>query len=222
VSAPDLTGKVVVITSGTTGVEPTLARSIAEAGAEVVVVSRPEAIEEAEALVERACAEFGSIDILVNGLAPLGDKRPAEAVEGGKWDDLAPGLTGTLHCCRAAGRYMLARGSGVIVNLSLAIGLHPVQGFAAESVISGATIALTQALAIEWAPRGVRVVGVAIGPLDVIPDIFGDVALRTPLQRRGVPRELGEAVVYLASDDASFVTGETLRLDGGWSAFQMF
>jgi NAD(P)-dependent dehydrogenase (short-subunit alcohol dehydrogenase family) len=64
--------------------------------------------------------------------------------------------------------------------------------------------------------------GVTVGPLDTIPDIFGDVALRTPLQRRGATDELGEAVVYLASDDAAFITAEHIRVDGGWSAFQMF
>jgi NAD(P)-dependent dehydrogenase (short-subunit alcohol dehydrogenase family) len=195
---------------------------MAEAGAEVVVADRPETPPESEAMVEDVLSRFGSLDILVNGLPPLRDKRAAERAGGREWDDLALALTGTFNCCQAAGRHMLANGGGVIVNLSLALGLHPVQGFAAESVISGATFALTEALGIEWAPRGVRVVGVAVGPSDTLPDVFGDVARRTPLQRRGAADEVSEAVLYLASDDASFVTAETLRVDGGWSAFQMF
>jgi NAD(P)-dependent dehydrogenase (short-subunit alcohol dehydrogenase family) len=195
---------------------------MAEAGAEVVVVGDIRVREQADAMVEDVLSEFGSLDILVNGLPPLSDERAAETGGGPEWDDVAQTLTGTFHCCQAAGRHMLSNGSGVIVNLSLALGLHPIQGFAAESVISGATIALTQALGIEWAPRGVRVVGVTVGPLDTIPEIFGDVVLRTPLQRRGTAHELSEAVVYLASDDAAFVTAENLCVDGGWSSFQMF
>jgi NAD(P)-dependent dehydrogenase (short-subunit alcohol dehydrogenase family) len=219
---PDLTGKTVVLTSATSGVGPTLARRMAEAGAEVVAVGDIRAPEEGEAMVQDVVAEFGALDILVNGLPPLSDKRAAETGGGPEWDDLALALSGTFYCCQAAGRHMLANGSGVIVNLSLALGQHPVEGFAAESVIAGATVALTRALGIEWAPRGVRVVGVTVGPIDTIPDIFGDAVLRTPLQRRGSPDELGEAVLYLASDDAAYVTAENLSVDGGWSAFQMF
>jgi NAD(P)-dependent dehydrogenase (short-subunit alcohol dehydrogenase family) len=219
---PDLTGKTVVLTSATTGVGPALARRMTEAGAEVVPVGDIRVRDEAEAMVEDAVGRFGSLDVLVNGLPPFGAERPAETSGGPEWDDAALALAGTFYCCQAAGRHMLANGSGVIVNLSLTLGLHPIEGFAAESVVSGATIALTRALGIEWAPRGVRVVGVTAGPLDTIPDIFGDVVLRTPLQRRGAADELGEAVVFLASDDAAFVTAENLRVDGGWSAFQMF
>jgi 2-deoxy-D-gluconate 3-dehydrogenase len=219
VTPPDLTGKTAVLTSATTGLGPSLARRLTEAGAEVVGVGDIRARDEAEAMVEDVVTRFGSLDVLVNGLPPLSDRRPAET---GEWDDSALALAGTFHCSQAAGRHMLAHGGGVIVNLSLTLGLHPIEGFAAESVVSGATIALTRALGVEWAPRGVRVVGVTVGPLDTIPDIFGDVVLRTPLQRRGAADELGEAVVYLASDDAAFVTAENLRVDGGWSAFQMF
>ena len=221
-SPPDLTGKTVVLTSAATELGPTLAQRLAEAGAAVVVVDNPETTGESEVMVEGVLTRSGSLDILVNGVPALRDKRAAEADGGTEWDELALALTGTFRCCQAAGRQMLANGRGVIVNLCLAIGLHPVQGFAAESVVSGATVALTQALGIEWASRGVRVVGVAIGPVETISDVFGDVALRTPLQRRGAADELSEAVLYLASDDAAFVTAETLRVDGGWSARQMF
>lgn len=219
---PDLTGKVVALTSGAAGLGPALARDIEQAGAEVVNVGDPATAEECDAMVADVCKRFGSLDVLVNGLPPPAGGGRAETREGRDWDDLAAGLTRTYHCCQAAGRHMLDRGGGVVVNLSLALGLHPVQGFAAESVVAGAVIALTQALGVEWAPRGVRVVGVAIGALGAVPGVFGDVAQRTPLQRRGDARELSDAVVYLASDQASFVTAEILRVDGGWSAYQMW
>jgi NAD(P)-dependent dehydrogenase (short-subunit alcohol dehydrogenase family) len=174
-------------------------------------------------LVRDVLDEFGALDVWINGLPPLGERRAAEAVGGPEWEDsVALALTGAFHCCQSAGRHMLPTGSGVIVNLSLAVGLHPVQGFAVDCVISGALIALTQALGVEWAPRGVRVVGVATGPQETVPSIFGDPVLRTPLRRIGTANEVAEAVTYLASEDAGFITAETLFVDGGWRSFQMF
>lgn len=239
-SAPDFTGKTVVITFGTTGLGPAIAQRLAAAGAQVVVAGpggtdaagvgqgrcRPldvRVAEECEAFVRDVLDEFGSLDVWINGLPALNDSQDAETVETHVWDDsLALGLTGAFHCSRAAGRHMLSTGRGVIVNLSLGIGQHPVQGLAVDSVVSGALVTLTKALGIEWAPRGVRVVGVATGPLDIAPDIYGDVAVRTPLRRRGTPAEVAEAVLHLASDDADFITAETLPVDGGWRSYQMF
>jgi NAD(P)-dependent dehydrogenase (short-subunit alcohol dehydrogenase family) len=246
-SPTDLARKTVVITFGATGLGSALVRQMEDAGAQVVVAGGGEAEdadwvsrarwergnrykpfdarvpEQSEALVDEVLREFGALDVWINGLPPPNEKgAPETGKRQGSEASLGFALTGAFNCCQAAGRHMLSTGRGVVVNLSLVIGSRPIQGFVVESVISGGLIALTQALGVEWAPRGVRVVGVAAGPLEGGPNIFGDVSRRTPLRRLGTANEVAEAVMYLASDDASFITAETLAVDGGWCSFQMF
>jgi NAD(P)-dependent dehydrogenase (short-subunit alcohol dehydrogenase family) len=140
-------------------------------------------------------------------------------------------LSGAFYCAQAAGRQMLAQGSGVIVNIASVQGYQYIEGRVANSVSKAGLIMLTEALGIEWAGRGVRVVGVArAGVLtgQVRQEIAeGTASLeayerRTPLHRLGTVEEIAEAVLFLASDEASYITAETLRVDGGWVAYQFF
>jgi NAD(P)-dependent dehydrogenase (short-subunit alcohol dehydrogenase family) len=119
----------------------------------------------------------------------------------------------------------------VIVNIASVTGMLHIEGRAAYSVAKAGVIALTEALGIEWASRGVRVVGVAPGVVltPMVHELFDQGAVdratyeqRTPLRRLGTVEEIAEAVFYLASDEASYITAETMRVDGGWTAYQMF
>jgi NAD(P)-dependent dehydrogenase (short-subunit alcohol dehydrogenase family) len=184
-----------------------------------------------ETVVGELMTEHGQIDVWVNN-AGTARKGPAESLSRADWDDsLAVMLSGAFYCCQAVGRVMLARGSGVIVNVASVNGYFPIEGRVAYSVAKAGLVMLTQALGIEWAARGVRVVGVAPGVVMtelVAEGIAAGTASvevyerRTPMRRLGQIDEVAEAVVFLASAGASYIVGETLRVDGGWTAYQLF
>ena len=130
-------------------------------------------------------------------------------------------LTGTFHTCRAAARGMMKRRSGSIVNVSSIVGLHGNPGQANYSASKAGIIGLTKALARELGNRGVRANVVAPGYVDtrltqVIADEMKELMLaNTPLGRFGRPEDIAGAVRFLCSEEASFITGEVLRVDGG-------
>jgi 3-oxoacyl-[acyl-carrier protein] reductase len=130
-------------------------------------------------------------------------------------------LSGTFHTCRAAARGMMKRRSGSIVNVSSIVGLHGNPGQANYSASKAGIIGLTKALARELGNRGVRANVVAPGYVDtrltqVIADEMKELMLaNTPLGRFGRPEDIAGAVRFLCSDDASFITGEVLLVDGG-------
>jgi 2-deoxy-D-gluconate 3-dehydrogenase len=133
------------------------------------------------------------------------------------WEEsLATLLTASFYCAQAAGRQMLKQGHGVIANLTSVHGLKAIEGHVADSVAHAALMGLTRALGVEWAGRGVRVVGVAL-PLE-----FGEPSRRTPLRSNASMQQIAETLLYLTSDEAAYVTAETLPVDGGWSAYQLF
>ncbi len=183
------------------------------------------------ALVPRLAGRFGRIDVWVNN-AGVSHIAPAESLSLQDWDEsLAVMLSGVFYCSQAVGRQMLAQGQGVIVNVSSSSGIQYIEGRSAYSVPKAGLIMLTQALGIEWARRGVRVVGIAPGV--VMTEMFAQglregigtldaYTRRTPMRRLGTEEEIAEAVYWLASDEASYVVAETLRVDGGWTAYDMF
>lgn len=126
---------------------------------------------------------------------------------------------------------MLAQGRGVIVNLASVNAFKAIEERAAYCTAKAGIVMLTQALGVEWAERGVRVVAIAPGPVetDMVKELFvqGKASAdlykrRTPLHRLGTLQDVVDATLFLASDHASFITAETLRVDGGWVAYQMF
>lgn len=126
---------------------------------------------------------------------------------------------------------MLEQGLGVIVNIASVGGIQHIEGRVAYSVPKAGLIMLTQALGIEWAKRGVRVVGIAPGvvmtemvqkSLDEGTASLDAYLRRTPMRRLGSIEEIAEAVLFLASDQASYIVGEVMRVDGGWAAYQLF
>lgn len=184
---------------------------------------------QSESLVEELTRDGQGIDIWVNavGSAHWG---PADTLPPESWTDVMDlSLSGTFYCCQAAGRQMLSQGHGVIVNVASVNGYQPIEGGVARSVADAGLIMLTEALGIEWSSRGVRVVAVAAGPTAELlaEGSFGEDAMsaalrRTPMRRVGSSDEIAEAVAFLASDEASFIVAETLRVDGGWVAYQLF
>lgn len=186
---------------------------------------------QSRALVEKLTTAFDSLDVWVNNAAVV-HHAPAETLDPAQWDEsLGVLLSGAFYCAQAVGQYMLRRGQGVIVNVASVDGYQAVEGRVATSTAMAGLVMLTQALGIEWARHGVRVTGVAPGVV-VAPSQPGHGAAslegmdvspnRIPLRRPGTPDEIAEAVFYLASPEAAYVVGETLRVDGGWTAYQLF
>lgn len=187
-----------------------------EAGARAVEadVSDP---EQAKALVDTV----GELDILVNNAGVTRDGLIARMSDEDWRIVIETNLSGTFHTCRAAARGMMKRRSGSIVNVSSIVGLHGNPGQANYSASKAGIIGLTKALARELGNRGVRANVVAPGYVDtrltqVIADEMKELMLaNTPLGRFGRPEDIAGAVRFLCSDDASFITGEVLLVDGG-------
>jgi NAD(P)-dependent dehydrogenase (short-subunit alcohol dehydrogenase family) len=187
--------------------------------------------EQSAALVSRLVQAHGRIDVWVNN-AGIAHKAPAESLSLEAWDEsIAVMLSGVFYCSQAAGRHMLEQGSGVIVNVASVGGMKHIEGRVAYSVPKAGVIMLTQALGVEWAKRGVRVVGIAPGVvmtemvqkgIDEGTARLDAYIRRTPLRRLGTIEEIAEAVFFLASDEAAYIVGEVMRVDGGWVAYQLF
>jgi NAD(P)-dependent dehydrogenase (short-subunit alcohol dehydrogenase family) len=185
-------------------------------------VSDPDAVESA---IGHCANAIGPPDVLVANAGIFQEWMPSEELPLDEWDRvMAVDLRGVWACCRAAGRLMLERGSGRIVTVSSIAGIDNLPRMAAYNAAKAGVISLTRTLAIEWAGRGVRVNCVVPGyierdvePLQDDTATYRGIEERTPLGRFGQPREVAMAVLFLASDMASFVVGGTLVVDGGWT-----
>jgi 3-oxoacyl-[acyl-carrier protein] reductase len=169
----------------------------------------------------RLVEEAGELDLLVNNAGLTRDGLIARMPDEDWRDVLETNLSGAFYTCRAVARSMMRRRSGAIVNVSSIVGLHGNPGQANYSASKAGIIGLTKALARELAPRGVRANVVAPGYVDTrltraISDDMRELMLQnTPLQRFGEPEDVAGAVRFLCSDEASFITGEVLLVDGG-------
>lgn len=179
-----------------------------------------------ERVLNEAISAFGKVDILVNS-AGRTKRAPTVDFSEADWNDIIDtNLTGTLRACQVFGRHMLERESGSIINiasLSTFVALHEVAAYSASKAAVGS---LTKSLAVEWSSRGVRVNAIAPGVFRTAlntklldeTERGREFLLRTPMRRFGNVEELAGAAIFLASDAASFVTGEILAVDGGFLA----
>lgn len=183
-------------------------------------------VDEVNAAVSSVLERFGSIHILVNAAGTSPYYTRAEHLTPEEWDKvIATNLRGAFLCCRAVGAHMLLSTGGAIVNVSSVLGSTAVARLAAYSASKAGVEGLTRALAVEWADRGVRVNAIAPGFVRtamtraLLESEHGDaLAQRTPMRRFGDAGSVVAAVLYLASEQAAYVTGSTVFVDGGWSA----
>jgi len=231
-----LDGRAALITGGASGIGAATAQLFAEEGAVVGILDRKvepgerryEADVRDAAAVQQVVDTFARdaarLDIVVNN-AGSGDLRPLHTVDDKLWHRIVDvNLTGTFNGMRAAIPHMVAAGAGTIVNNASLSGLMPTRNEAAYSAAKAGVIALTKSGALEYGPA-VRVNCVAPGhvrtPLtsafDAMPEVFEPVAHALPLKRMGEADEIARVILFLASDASSYVTGQTIVVDGGAS-----
>lgn len=247
----ELTGKSAVVIGGTGVLCGRMCHALANAGAKVVVAGRSEAKgyervraieqdggkarflpvdvtsrESIQSLFDQSLADFGAIDILING-AGLNSALPFFEIDDESWDRVFDTNLKSLHqACQIFGRHMIGRGRGSIINVASISAATPLSKVFAYAASKSAVVNYSQNLAREFGAKGVRVNCISPGffPAEqnralLDAERTAKVMARTPMARFGEPNELDAAILLLASDRAgSFITGANLVVDGGFSA----
>jgi NAD(P)-dependent dehydrogenase (short-subunit alcohol dehydrogenase family) len=243
-----LDGKVAVVTGGADGIGRAIAEAMARAGAEIIVgdinvelgaelargsggsirfvscdVSQA---SEVAKLVRAAMEITGRLDVMVNNAGVAIGPMPVYEMSDAQWErQIAVNLSSIFYGCKYALPPMIKQKSGAIVNLASMQAHVGIPGWTAYAGTKGAAIAMTQQLAVEFAPQGIRVNSISPGAINTpmnarIVAEQGEQLLKIwnhmhPLGRIGEPNEVAAAAVFLASDEASFITGVDLKVDGG-------
>ncbi len=244
-----LDGRVAIVTGGARGLGYEMVKALQENGAKVVIVDinaeqGRQTAQEFDAdfyrvdltdsgqvanLAADVQRKHGRIDVAVNN-AGIGKNVPSEDCSDEDWCRIINvNLNAVFYCCRSFGRVMLEQGSGSIVNIASMSGVvsNTPQPQSAYNASKAGVIMLTKSLAGEWAKRGVRVNAISPGYIGTEltrastakPELYNVWQAFTPMGRIGEPREVAPAVVFLASDASSFITGSNLVVDGGYTAW---
>jgi NAD(P)-dependent dehydrogenase (short-subunit alcohol dehydrogenase family) len=242
---------VALITGAGRGIGSLIARTLAQEGAGVVLTSRTQSDLESLAdavkanggnalpivadvtrrddvarLVHRAEAHFGTIDILVNNAGVAIRKLPEELTEE-DWDvQMDVNVKSAFLCSQAVGQIMRRQRYGSIINMVSVLGMVGMPRFLGYCTAKGALVQFTRALAVAWAPHGIRVNAIAPGFMDTPqmhyrmadPVLSKEVLDNVPMRAWGDPSTIAAATLYLASTAAEFMTGQVLTLDGGYTA----
>ncbi|MEQ8291249.1 MAG: SDR family oxidoreductase [Roseovarius sp.] len=239
----DLAGLRVLVAGGAAGIGRATALMMQARGAEVAVLDRagggPDGMAHATAdllddgavaeAVQGLCEDMGGLDVLINS-AGIDLEAPSAEVTDAQWEQvIGVNLTGPMRTARAAFPYLCHSEHGAIVNVSSGAGLRPIPDRAAYCASKAGVVMLSKSLAMDWAGHGIRVNAVCPGAVETglfrqsyeghdDPDARLElIRARYALGRVGAPEELAEAIVFLASPAASYVTGVALAVDGGRS-----
>ncbi|WP_051738313.1 SDR family NAD(P)-dependent oxidoreductase [Pseudonocardia halophobica] len=239
-------GRVALVTGGGSGIGAACCRMFAAAGASVVVADRDAASAAAvaaeltgpaeavqvdvrdpaavEAVVGRVVERFGALDVAVNNAGISGSGTPIHEIDREVWERIrSVNYDGVFHCLQSELRVMVPRGSGAIVNVASVMGAVSGRGSAAYVASKHGVVGLTRAAAMDVADTGVRVNAVGPGYIDTpllsaaTRDRLDAVVADHPVGRLGTPEEIASVVGFLASADASFVTGALYLADGGYT-----
>jgi NAD(P)-dependent dehydrogenase (short-subunit alcohol dehydrogenase family) len=240
-----LDDKVAIVTGGSTGIGRAIAEKYVEYGAEVVIANRNEdagettanelgcifqqcdvsEYGEVESLVETTVEEYDRLDVMVNN-AGIGRAGTIEELTLEEWDDVIQiNLSGVMYGSRAALPH-LKQTDGCIINVASIYGLVGGPGSAAYSAAKGGVVNLTRETAVDYASEGVRVNSICPGFVETpMTDEYLEqgqfyefVRGQTPMGRVAKPEEIGGIAMFLASDEASYITGTNVPVDGGWTA----
>jgi len=236
---PDLHGRVALVTGGTRGIGLATVRALAEAGATVVLTGRDEAVAKEVAaasgaiaglaldvtdakavstLVRAVAKEHGGLDIVVANAGVMEDAVIGMIREELVDTTLSTNVAGTLHTVQAAARAMLRKRSGAIVVLASIVGEYGSAGQTVYAASKAAVANIARSAAKELGRSGIRVNAVAPGVIrtDLTAGVEeGPVVEKTPLGRLGTPEDVAHAIRFLVSDEAAFITGQVLGIDGG-------
>jgi len=245
-----MNGKTTIVTGGARNLGAAITKALAVAGANVVVADILDDLGKALAvelgasvryirtdvtvrsdwddLVRETTELFGPVDVLINNAAIIG-RAPLATLDADVLDlMLAVNVKGPILGMQAVASSMAGSGGGSIVNVSSAQGLAGMEGMSGYTATKFGVRGLTKAAALELGRQGIRVNAVCPGGIDLDKDRPGSISGRiptppgVPLNRMGRPTEIADAVVYLASDAASYITGTELVVDGGWTAGFMY
>lgn len=248
-----LAGKTIIVTGGGIGIGKSISLECARAGADIVVCSRrmehleptAEAVrrlgqralaltvdvrdpEQVQSVVQRTLEEFGTIDVLVNNHG-ASFRAPVENISLNGWNAVVSiNLNGVFLFCQAAGKHMIERRQGVIVNIASMAGVRGSPMMSHYGAAKAAVINFTTTLAMAWAPYNIRVNCIAPGPIETegylevlhrtnpnADAVYRRVASRVALGRWGRVEEIAYPTIFLASEASSFMTGATIQIDGG-------
>jgi 3-oxoacyl-[acyl-carrier protein] reductase len=238
-----LAGRVAIVTGGGRGIGRAIVKRFAQAGAKVVVAEVNRETGEAtvndvraaggiahfvqtdtgdraavDAMVQETVDTFGELHILVNNAGLTGENGHFLEVSQETWDRvIRVNQTGVFHCGQAAARVMAQAGYGVFINLSSVNGEVPQARCAPYAASKAAVESITKSMAIDLAPYGIRANAIAPGPIQTHEpeDAPPRANQHTLLNRNGLTAEIAAAALFLASDESSYITGQTLLVDGG-------